>query len=385
MNVAYNRKNVRVLVVEDNLMVAEMIRGTLEDQSYTIVGHATQSAQAIEMAKTLRPNVIIMDFGLPDVDGIETTRKIQSVAPAPVVMLTSYDDPGLVAQAGEAGIGAYLLKPPDPAEIDRAIVIAVTRFNDMMQLRQLNADLQDRNQSLDAFAHTVAHDLKGPLATVVGMAEALNDYYDEMSDEERLYRLRSIAGSGRKLDNIIDELLLLAGIRQMETVEMLPLDISQLVSSALYRLDYLIRQYKPEITIPDVWPGAVGYGPWVEEVWMNYLSNAIKYGGAPPKIWLGATELADGWVRFWVKDSGLGLTPDEQARLFIPFTRLEQVRAKGHGLGLSIVKQVMTRLGGLVGVESQVGGGSTFFFTLPSAGSSAYSPVEAPAGDAKTL
>ena len=384
MNVAYNRKDVRVLVVEDNLMVAEMIRGTLEDQSYTITGHATKSVQAIEMAKTLRPNVIIMDFGLPDVDGIETTRKIQSVAPAPVVMLTSYDDPGLVEQAGQAGIGAYLLKPPDPAEIDRAIVIAVARFNDMMQLRQLNADLQDRNQSLDAFAHTVAHDLKGPLATVVGMAEALNDYYDEMSDEERLYRLRSIAGSGRKLDNIIDELLLLAGIRQMETVEMTPLDISQLISSALYRLDYLIRQYKPEITIPDSWPEAVGYGPWVEEVWMNYLSNAIKYGGAPPKIWLGATRLEDGQIRFWVKDGGLGLTPEEQARLFIPFTRLEQVRAKGHGLGLSIVKQVMTRLGGSVGVESRVGGGSTFSFTLPSAGSADYSQ-EIPAGDVNAL
>lgn len=365
MNGTYNRTNVRVLVVEDNLMVAEMIRGMLEDQAYTIAGVATDSAQAIEAAKTLRPDVIVMDFGLPDVDGIETTHKIQSVAPAPVVMLTSYDDPNLVAQAGQAGIGAYLLKPPHPAEIDRAIVIAVARFNDMMQLRQLNADLQDRNQSLDAFAHTVAHDLKGPLATLVGMAEALNDYYADMSDEERLYRLRTIAGSGRKLDNIIDELLLLAGIRQMETIEMTPLDINQLVSSAMYRLDYLIRQYKPEIIIPETWPAALGYGPWVEEVWMNYLSNAIKYGGAPPRIRLGATELPDGTVRFWVRDAGLGLTPEEQTRLFIPFTRLDQVRAKGHGLGLSIVKQVMTRLGGSVAVESQIGRGSTFSFTLP--------------------
>jgi two-component system sensor histidine kinase/response regulator len=100
-------------------------------------------------------------------------------------------------------------------------------------------------------------------------------------------------------------------------------------------------------------------------VWANYISNAIKYGGRPPHIELGATAQDDGMVRFWVRDNGAGLTPEEQTRLFIPFTRLDQVQVKGHGLGLSIVRRIVGKLGGQVGVESQVGQGSVFSFTLP--------------------
>jgi len=123
---------------------------------------------------------------------------------------------------------------------------------------------------------------------------------------------------------------------------------------------------------------ALGYMPWVEEIWVNYLSNAIKYGGRPPRLELGADPLPNpppqageglggGMIRFWVRDHGAGLTPEDQARLFTPFTRLDQVRVKGHGLGLSIVRRIVEKLGGQVGVESQVGQGSTFSFTLPGA------------------
>jgi two-component system, sensor histidine kinase and response regulator len=103
----------------------------------------------------------------------------------------------------------------------------------------------------------------------------------------------------------------------------------------------------------------------VAEVWANYLSNAIKYGGDPPRAELGADLPADGRVRFWVRDNGPGLSPEDQARLFAPFERLHQVRAQGHGLGLSIVRRIVEKLGGEVGVESAVGQGSTFWFTLP--------------------
>ncbi|RMG87985.1 MAG: ATP-binding protein, partial [Chloroflexi bacterium] len=113
------------------------------------------------------------------------------------------------------------------------------------------------------------------------------------------------------------------------------------------------------------WPIAVGHAPWVEEVWSNYISNAVKYGGEPPQITIGA-EQEKNYVRFYVHDNGPGLDAQARSRLFAAGTRLAQHRAlKGHGLGLSIVRRIVERLGGEVGVESEPGQGSTFYFTLP--------------------
>ena len=141
--------------------------------------------------------------------------------------------------------------------------------------------------------------------------------------------------------------------------------MSEIVRQAQKRLHLMIEKYHGEITEPDTWPTAQGYAPWVEEVWVNYISNGLKYSGQPPRLELGATPFNDGTIRFWVKDNGQGLTPAEQAVLFTEFTRLSKVRAKGYGLGLSIVRRIVNKLGGQVGIESEVGQGSTFFFTLP--------------------
>ena len=262
--------------------------------------------------------------------------------------------------------------------------IAIDNARLVEALRQRTFELQARNEELDAFAHTVAHDLKGPLAPLVGYAETLAMDYATAIDSNGLRYLRKMAQIGRKMSSIIDELLLLAGARKME-VEMGPLDMGSIVAEAQQRLAHVIEKHQAEIILPETWPVALGYSPWVEEVWVNYLSNALKYGGQPPRVELGfgvsgprpepgpkaqpngATAQADGEVRFWVRDNGHGLTPEEQARLFTPFTRFDQVRAKGHGLGLSIVRRIVEKLGGRVGVESEIGAGSTFWFTLPAA------------------
>jgi signal transduction histidine kinase len=111
----------------------------------------------------------------------------------------------------------------------------------------------------------------------------------------------------------------------------------------------------------------LGYAPWVEEVLTNYLSNAIKYGGQPPRVEVGWSPQADGMIRLWVRDNGPGLAAQDQQALFAPFTRLAPVRAGGHGLGLSIARRIIEKLGGQVGVASRgvPGQGSEFFFALP--------------------
>jgi signal transduction histidine kinase len=130
---------------------------------------------------------------------------------------------------------------------------------------------------------------------------------------------------------------------------------------------------------------AVGYGPWVEEVLVNYVSNALKYGGRPDEAIPPAIEFgydlswpepgqardhdsAGSHVRFWVRDNGPGLSKEAQAGLFAEFSRMATSRVEGHGLGLSIVRRIVERLGGEAGVESAPGQGSTFWFTLPQKG-----------------
>jgi PAS domain S-box-containing protein len=243
-------------------------------------------------------------------------------------------------------------------------------------LRRYAAELEARNEELDAFAHTAAHDLKNPLGLVIGFADVLEMDYAVMAPEDLEKYVQAIAQNGRRMGRIVDELLLLASVRQAE-VEAEPLDMGSVVRESLQRLVDMIEKYEAEIILPESWPMALGCGPWIEEVWVNYLDNAIKYGSRPPRVELGAEVLPPsippaegegkgGMVRFWVRDNGQGLTPEEQERLFRPFARLDQVRVKGHGLGLSIVRRIVEKLGGEVEVESEEGQGSVFSFTLPS-------------------
>ncbi|RME49425.1 MAG: response regulator [Caldilineae bacterium] len=133
---------VRVLMAEDDYLVGKMIRGMLEKIGYTIVGEATDGTEALSLVQALRPDVVLMDIKMPDMDGIEATRRIQECCPTPVVVMTAFDRQELVERATEAGVGAYLVKPPNAPEIERAVTVAMARFRDMQELRRLNAELQ---------------------------------------------------------------------------------------------------------------------------------------------------------------------------------------------------------------------------------------------------
>lgn len=233
-------------------------------------------------------------------------------------------------------------------------------------LRQQAAELQAQNEELDAFAYTVAHDLKNPITVIVGLVDFLyQGYVASLPAEDKDY-FQAIARSAQKMHTIVDELLLLAQARKRK-VTCTPLDMQAIVAAALEQMSDLIGENQVTFTLPATWPEAVGYAPWVERVWVNYISNAIRYGGNPAHVTLGSTLQEDGTIRFWVQDNGAGLVAEEQALLFTPFTRLARTKSKGHGLGLSIVHRIVEKLGGTVGVESQAGRGSIFSFTLPTA------------------
>lgn len=235
------------------------------------------------------------------------------------------------------------------------------------QLQAQTKELRARNEELDAFSYSVAHDLKNPIATMMGFTSLILNYYDRMPPEEVRENLQLILEGGYKLKSIINALLLLAGVNKIEQPAMQPLDMLGIIEQAQHRLTDMSREHNAQISLPDGnLPIALGYAPWVEEIWANYLSNAIKYGGTPPVIQLGAEYDGNGMCRFWVRDNGRGLTQAEQQRLFIPFSRLNQAKIEGHGLGLSVVHRIVEKLGGEVSVVSGLGKGSEFSFTLPS-------------------
>jgi len=239
------------------------------------------------------------------------------------------------------------------------------------KLQRYTKDLEERNEELDAFAHTVAHDLKNPLTSLTALSNFLQSHFESLSAEEISRILGTIGRNAQKMDTIINELLLLASVRKIDDVKIAPLDTGQIVNEALERLSHLEQEHPAEISLPDQWPIALGYASWVEEVWVNYISNALIYGGTRPHIELGAHLQVNGsdrphaMVRFWVRDDGPGIEVEKQIKLFKLFSQLEAVSTSGHGLGLSIVQRIVTRLGGETGVESEPGKGSLFWFTLP--------------------
>lgn len=135
-------RDVRVLIVEDEALVSEFIRHALESAGYRVAGCAADGAEALEMAQASRPDVVIMEIDLPGMDGLEVARQIQAAAPLPVVVLTAHETPELVERAGAAGVAAYLTKPPDARELDRAISISLARFAELQALRREKAALE---------------------------------------------------------------------------------------------------------------------------------------------------------------------------------------------------------------------------------------------------
>lgn len=283
--------------------------------------------------------------------------------------------PGMQAQitvpllSGSRLIGVINLETVDPQRFTPAVFETVKLLTARVATAIDNSYMYEERQrlvnELDAFAHTVAHDLKNPLHVITGYIEMLLDDPESWSLDQVIEFLGAVQRSAEKATAIIDALLLLASVRSAEHAPLAPLDMDAIVSEVCDRLETLIKERRAEIIRPDRWPVALGYAPWIEEIWVNYVSNAIKYGGDPPRVELGGDHLPNGKVRFWVKDNGPGLSPDNQALLFHPFTRLDRSRADGHGLGLSIVQRIAERLNGEAGVESAPGQGSLFYFTLP--------------------
>lgn len=352
----------KVLIVDDNTTNLKVAVNHLSDQNLELLT-ARNGEDGLKRAQLARPDLVLLDVRMPGLNGFEVCRLLKAdekTADIPVIFLTALADPDDKVEGFEAGGVDYITKPIEPSEL-------IARVKNHLALSDLRRGLEERVHELDSFARTVAHDLKNPLSRIITGLELLEQMAGPQLDGQVLEVLQISVSGGRQMLNIVDGLLLLANVRQGDVV-VEPIDSSAIVHKVLESQGMRIEELQAKIVVNnEQWPTALGYPIWVEEVWTNYITNALKYGGRPPEVMISASQQDDGFIRFWIRDNGQGIAEEDQERLFTEFTRLYHPDIRGHGLGLSIVKRIVQRLGGEVGVISKVGQGSEFYFTLPAA------------------
>ncbi|MBN1119589.1 MAG: GAF domain-containing protein [Anaerolineae bacterium] len=274
--------------------------------------------------------------------------------------------------ANERDLGALVVAFSSYHQFDSEEIAWMVQAAELIALAiskaEVYAELESRNRELDAFSYTVAHDLKSPLATMIGALDLLRELEASNLTAEGREMLRVAERSSGRMVGIIESLLLLAQLQSAQKT-ICPVEMLPVIETAVERHKNDIDGRGVSITIDPNLPDVMGYDPWLEEVFANLISNAVKYIGddnEDPQILIRAFR-KDGYVRYEVVDNGLGVAEEDQDRLFEMFTRFHVTANKGFGLGLSIVQRIIHKLNGQIGVVSAPGEGSTFWFALPAA------------------
>jgi PAS domain S-box-containing protein len=225
---------------------------------------------------------------------------------------------------------------------------------------------------LDAYARSVAHDLKNPMGSIVGLSEMIRERLAENDLEDIDEMAEIVCQQSRKMVRIIEGLLMLSRIRKEDIVKT-PVDTGPIIVDVMKRLNNEIVTRNAVLHMPDKWPEVLANGQWIEEVWSNLISNALKYGGRPPVIDLGFEYKGKSRIRFWIRDNGNGLPESSLTKIFMDFERLGVTDTDGYGLGLPIVKRIFEKLGEEIIVEStnKPGEGCIFSFILEESGKEA--------------
>ena len=277
------------------------------------------------------------------------------------------------------------IRDPD-GEIVAASTIArdiTERVRAEQAMRRLAAELEDRvalrtrelkaiNEELEAFAHTVAHDLRAPLITITGFARILLEDHGSSLDEDARRRLEAIAGNAHRMGDLIDGLLTFARLGRRAMSEQ-PADPAAVARQAWAELDGVRSGREVELVIGDL-PSCRADEVLLKQVFVNLLSNALKFTRGRPRA-----RIEVGWRRdqgeggghnvYFVRDNGAGFDMQYAHKLFRIFQRLHSTDDfEGTGIGLATVQRVIARHGGQVWAEGETGKGATFFFTLREGG-----------------
>jgi two-component system sensor histidine kinase/response regulator len=357
--------------VEANLIALEALLGDLDCELVRAPGG--NDALRLMLKRTFA--MILLDVQMPGMDGYEVAalaRQNPSTREVPIIFLTAthHTEANVLRGYGSGAID-FLLKPIN-AEVLRAKVSAFlemylsrTRLADEVEAHKRTlASLELSNEALRHFTSAASHDLRAPLRTICSfLSILLEDLGPKVDEQSRDYIERSVK-AGLRMGSLLDSLLSYAQLRK--PAERTAVDCDEVLEQV--RSDLAESLTKAGATLrAEPLPSLIGDRARIYQLFMNLIGNALKFQrpGRAPEVEVTAQE-RDGESVLCVADNGIGIAPEYCAAVFDAFRRLHnQNQYEGSGLGLAICQQIVEQHGGRIWVESQLGEGARFMFTLP--------------------
>lgn len=403
--------NVKLLIVEDEEIVAFDIESTLHNLGYEICAVVASGEEAIASASASVPDLVLMDIMLKgSMDGIQAAAEIQKLFNIPIIYLSAYGDTNTIERARLTEPFGYLVKPFEEKELHIAIEIALARHYADQRVRQALETEKELGQLKSLFVANASHEFRTPLATIRSSVDLLELYCREIMDDKKSKHFQRIKIAIEQMLQLLDDLLVIGQVEAgkldfnpvplnlvefcQNLVEELQLNVcfqyglknfssslclnpnSQLFSSLGTSAAQIIPGQNQDKSASEA-PKRIAFtyqGNFVnarmdesllQKILTNLLSNAIKYSPESEIVNFDLSCEAE-IVTFRIQDKGIGIALKDQQQLFEPFHRAANVgKIKGTGLGLSIVKKCVDLQGGWINIESEVGIGSTFIVKLP--------------------
>lgn len=392
-----------VLVVDDEERNRVLLRDSLEAKGYQVV-EAENGEQALEIVTHFAPDTILLDVMMPKMDGFEVCRRLKSnpeTASIPVLMVTALSERKERLTAIEAGANDFLTKPIDLQEVMLRVRNAVRSKQLHNELEQRNAQLAESHRQIAAreqqlqesnrrliqseqqanlasqakshFLASMSHELRTPLNAIIGYAEMLQELAAEDGQQTYLPDLARIEAAARHQLSLVNDILDLSKVEAGKvTLLVEEFDISRLVQEVAATVQPLVAKNRNRLEVecsPNL--GVMQSDMTkIRQSLFNLVSNACKFttDGAI-RLCVRRTETsAAPWIHFSISDTGIGMTEEQQQRLFQAFTQAEADTYKkygGTGLGLALTKRFGELLGGDITVQSRLGEGTRFELALP--------------------
>lgn len=357
-----------VLIVDDDPYVCATMEALLKNEGHKLV-FAGNGSEGLAKAHDQRPDVILLDVMMPEMDGYEVCRRLKAdplTAPIPVLLVTALTDRRERLKGIDAGANDYLTKPIDAQDLRLRVRNAIYTRRLYDQLQNSFEQLKELERLRDNLTHMIVHDMRSSLGSVLGFAQLLKNSARGKLDEKEAGFLNKVE---RNTNLLMDMVISLLDISRLEAGQMPlrlnPCNIYDLTRAAAQPFEALAGERKITILRPDPPITAVCDIDLIRRVIANLIGNAIKYTEENGTVDIQMSQ--DGGVlKVVVADNGPGIPKELHHKVFEKFSQAKtEQRSLGVGLGLAFCKLAVEAHQGEIGLISDVGQGSTFWFTLP--------------------